>query len=160
MKHIKEIITAAGSTLSSFLGVLYIPTLLMVLCNIIDYTTGLMAAKYREDGTISSYKSFRGIAKKVSMWLLVVVGAIIDQLILYASETAGITLPFTFLVSCIVAIWITCNELISILENIVDIGVAIPTFLLPLVKNIKSQTEEKIHFENENDEESEETNEL
>lgn len=81
MKHIKEIITAAGSTLSSFLGVLYIPTLLMVICNIIDYATGLMAAKYRADGTISSYKSFRGIAKKVSMWLLVVVGAIIDQLI-------------------------------------------------------------------------------
>lgn len=147
MKHIKEIITAAGSILSSVLGILYIPVMLMVLCNIIDYTTGLMAAKYREDGTISSYKSFRGIAKKVSMWLLVVVGAIIDQLILYASETAGITLPFTFLVSCIVAIWITCNELISILENIVDIGVAIPSFLLPLVKNIKSQTEDKIHIE-------------
>ena len=110
MKHIKPIITAIGSTLSSLLGVLYIPTLLMVLCNIIDYATGLMAAKYRADGTISSYKSFRGIAKKVSMWLLVVVGAIIDQLILYASQTAGITLPFTFLISCIVAIWITCNE--------------------------------------------------
>ena len=147
MKHIKEIITAAGSILSSVLGILYIPVMLMVLCNIIDYTTGLMAAKYREDGTISSYKSFRGIAKKVSMWLLVVVGAIIDQLILYASETAGITLPFTFLISCIVAIWITCNELISILENIVDIGVAIPSFLLPLVKNIKSQTEDKIHID-------------
>lgn len=147
MKHIKEIITAAGSILSSVLGILYIPVMLMVISNIIDYTTGLMAAKYREDGTISSYKSFRGIAKKVSMWLLVVVGAIIDQLILYASETAGITLPFTFLVSCIVAIWITCNELISILENIVDIGVAIPSFLLPLVKNIKSQTEDKIHID-------------
>lgn len=147
MKHIKEIITAAGSILSSVLGILYIPVMLMVISNIIDYTTGLMAAKYREDGTISSYKSFRGIAKKVSMWLLVIVGAIIDQLILYASETAGITLPFTFLVSCIVAIWITCNELISILENIVDIGVAIPSFLLPLVKNIKSQTEDKIHID-------------
>mgnify|MGYP006869298408 CR=1 FL=1 len=48
MKHIKEIITAAGSTLSSFLGVLYIPTLLMVICNIIDYATGLMAAKILE----------------------------------------------------------------------------------------------------------------
>lgn len=34
--------------------------------------------------------------------------------------------------------------------------ITIPTFLLPLVKNIKSQTEEKIHFDNENDEESEE----
>lgn len=153
MKQFKTIFTTAGSFLSSLLGVLYIPTLLMVLCNIIDYVTGLMAAKYRADGTISSYKSFRGIAKKVSMWLLVVVGAVIDQLIVYASQTAGITLPFTFLVSCIVAIWITCNELISILENIVDIGVEIPSFLMPLVKNIKSQTEDKVHIDNEESEE-------
>ena len=137
MKQFKTIFTTVGRFLSSLLGVLYIPTLLMVLCNIIDYVTGLMAAKYRADGTISSYKSFRGIAKKVSMWLLVVVGAVIDQLLLYASHTVGITLPFTFLISCIVAVWITCNELISILENIVDIGVEIPSFLMPLVKNKK-----------------------
>lgn len=152
MKQFKTIFTTVGSFLSSLLGVLYIPTLLMVLCNIIDYVTGLMAAKYRADGTISSYKSFRGIAKKVSMWLLVVVGAVIDQLLLYASHTVGITLPFTFLISCIVAVWITCNELISILENIVDIGVEIPSFLMPLVKNIKSQTEDKVHIDNEESE--------
>lgn len=152
MKQFKTIFTTVGSFLSSLLGVLYIPTLLMVLCNIIDYVTGLMAAKYRADGTISSYKSFRGIAKKVAMWLLVVVGAVIDQLLLYASHTVGITLPFTFLISCIVAVWITCNELISILENIVDIGVEIPSFLMPLVKNIKSQTEDKVHIDNEESE--------
>ena len=147
MKQFKTIFTTVGSVLSSVLGVLYIPTLLMVICNVIDYGTGLMAAKYRADGTISSYKSFRGIAKKVSMWLLVVVGAIIDQLILYASHTVGIELPFTFLISCIVAVWITCNELISILENIIDIGVSIPSFMLPIVKYIKSQTEQKVHID-------------
>ena len=127
--------------------------MLMVLCNIIDYVTGLMAAKYRKDNTISSYKSFKGIAKKVSMWLLVVVGAIVDELIKYAVQTVGITVPFTFLIACVVAIWIICNELISILENIKDIGVNIPGFLLPLVKNIKSQTEQTVNIE---DKESEE----
>ena len=146
MKQFKTIFTTIGSALSSLLGVLYIPTLLMVICNIIDYATGLMAAKYREDGTISSYKSFKGIAKKISMWLLVAVGAVIDQLLLYASNTVGITLPFTFLISCIVAVWITCNELISILENIIDIGVSIPAFMLPVVKYIKSQTEQKVNI--------------
>ena len=35
------------------------------------------------------------------------------------------------------------SELISILENIKDAGVNIPAFLLPLIKNIKSQTESK-----------------
>ena len=52
-------------------------------------------------------------------------------------------MPFTFLVACMVAIWIICNEIISILENIKDMGVNIPAFLEPLIRNIKSQVEEK-----------------
>ena len=152
-EHFKRILTTVVSVLSSLLGILYIPVMLMVCCNVIDYATGLMAAKYRKENTISSYKSFKGIAKKVSMWLLVVVGAIVDELIKYAVQTVGITVPFTFLIACVVAVWIVCNELISILENIKDIGVNIPRFLLPLVKNIKSQTEQAIDIE---DKESEE----
>ena len=86
---------------------------------------------------------------KVCMWLLVIVGAIIDQLLLYATQTAGITLPFTFLVACIVAIWIICNEIISILENIKDMGVTIPAFLIPLVTHVKSQVEDKVNIDTE-----------
>lgn len=138
---IKVIVTAVTGFLSSILGILYVPVLLMVACNLIDYITGLVAAKYRTDGGISSYKSMKGITKKVMMWLLVVVGAIIDQLLVYASVTLGFAMPFTFLVACIVAIWIICNEIISILENMIDIGVEIPGFLLPLVKGIKRQAE-------------------
>lgn len=82
------------------------------------------------------------------MWLLVVVGAIVDELTKYATQTVGITVPFTFLIACVVAVWLICNELISILENIKDIGVNIPKFLLPLVKNIKSQTESVVDVEN------------
>lgn len=137
----KAFFTAICSTLSSILGILYVPVLLMVGCNVIDYITGLMAAKHREDGKISSYRSIRGITKKIAMWILVVVGAIIDALLKYASETLGFQLPFTFLVACIVAVWIVCNEIISILENLIDIGITVPAFLMPLVKNIKAYTE-------------------
>lgn len=144
--YIKTIITALCSALSAALGILYIPVLLMVGCNVIDYITGLMAASHRADGTISSYKSIRGIAKKVAMWILVVVGAMVDCLIKYAATTMGYQLPFTFLVACIVAVWIVCNEIISILENLIDIGIAIPAFMIPLVKNIKSYTEAKVNI--------------
>ena len=128
--------------------------LLMVACNVLDYATGLMASTYRSED-INSYKSIRGIMKKVSMWLLVIVGAIIDQLLLYASQTAGISLPFTFLVACIVAIWIICNEIISILENIKDMGVTIPAFLIPLVTHVKSQVEDKVSIDDTEKEDSE-----
>ena len=141
LNQMKAAAVAAGSVLSSVLGTLYIPIILMVLCNVIDYATGLMAAPSRKEG-ISSYRGMRGICKKVSMWLLVVVGAIIDQLLRYATDTFGIALPFSFLVACIVAVWIICNELISILENMVDIGVEIPVFLMPLVRHIRNQMDE------------------
>ncbi len=141
--QIKIVFTTIFAFLTSVFGTLTIPVLLMVICNLIDYVTGIAASQYRSQD-INSYTSIRGIIKKVCMWLLVVVGAIIDELILYASKNAGIMLPFTFLVACIVAIWIICNELISILENIQDIGVPLPGFLIPLVKNIKTQAESKI----------------
>lgn len=146
--YIKAAITAVFAFLTSLLGVLALPVVLMVICNIIDYVTGLLASPYRKED-INSYKSIRGIAKKVCMWLLVVVGAVIDQLIIYAGDTVGYTMPFTFLVACIVAIWIICNEIISILENITDMGVTVPGFLKPLIEHIKSQVEDKVDSEGE-----------
>lgn len=151
--YIKVFCTTLFGMLSSLLGILTVPVLLMVACNVIDYITGLMASPYRSED-INSYKSIRGIMKKVCMWMLVVVGAIIDQLILYASDTVGVTMPFTFLVACIVAIWIICNEIISILENMKDMGVILPAFLEPLVKNIKSQVEDKAAVDKEKNEDS------
>ena len=113
--YIKAIFTAVFAFLSALLGVLAVPVILLVVCNLIDYMTGLMASKYRAED-INSYKSIRGIFKKVSMWLLVVVGAIIDEMLLYASSTIGWKSPVTFLIACIVAMWLICNEIISILE--------------------------------------------
>lgn len=138
MNYAKLFVTAVASLLSSILGILYVPVLLMVACNVIDYITGLWAAGYRQDGGINSYKSMKGIIKKVTMWLLVVVGAIIDQLLLYACQVMGYQIHLTFLVACVVAIWIVCSELISILENMVDIGITLPEFLMPLVRNLKN----------------------
>jgi toxin secretion/phage lysis holin len=143
MDKLKAAIIAVFTALSAWLGVLAIPVLLLVAVNLIDYGTGLAAAKYR-DQKISSYKSFRGIAKKVCMWLLVAVGAIIDTLLTFAAQQAGATLNFGYAVASLVAVWLICNEIISILENMSDIGVALPPFLLKIVDSLKSQVESKI----------------
>lgn len=157
MDRVKAVVVAIGSMLMSALGVLAVPVLLLVTCNVIDYATGLMASKYRQQ-ILDSYKGIRGITKKVCMWLLVGVGVIVDQLLSYSADVAGITLPFTFLVACVVAIWLICNEIISILENINDIGVTLPPFLQPIVGNLKSQVEKKASIEdiNKTNNESEE----
>lgn len=142
MDRMKALFIAFWSAWASASGVLAVPVLLLVLCNLIDYVTGLLASKYRHQ-KITSYKGIRGITKKVCMWLLVVVGVVVDELLMYASKTTGILLPFTFLVACIVAVWLVCNELISVLENINDIGVELPPFLHSVIKNLKSQVEDK-----------------
>lgn len=151
MEKLKAIVTAVWSIILSALGILAIPVLLLITCNLIDYFTGIAASKFRKQ-QIDSYKGIRGIAKKICMWLLVGVGVIVDQLLSYSAGVVGITLPFTFLVACVVAIWLICNEIISILENINDIGVTLPPFLQPIVKNLKSQVEKKTAIDNDNQE--------
>lgn len=142
MDKVKGTVIAVLSALMSWLGILAIPVFLLVGCNVIDYVTGLVAAKYRQDG-ISSYKSIRGIFKKVGMWLLIVVGSFMDILIQYAVECMGLGITIPFVVSTIVAVWLVVNEIISILENLIDIGVKMPPFLMPIVKYIKKQVEDK-----------------
>lgn len=149
-KKFKSIFISIGGVATSILGILAIPVLLLVSCNVIDYITGLAAAKYR-DQFINSYKGIKGITKKVCMWLLVAVGAIIDELLMYAASVINISPPVSFLVACIVAVWLVCNELISILENISDIGVALPPFLLGIVTQLKSQVEDKTDIKADDD---------
>lgn len=142
VNNAKIMIIAIGSAISSLLGVLAFPCWLMVISNLFDYATGLIASKFRNQD-INSYRSIRGIFKKVAMWALVAVGAILDEIIKYSTAQIGVDVKIQFLIASIVSIWITCNEVISILENIQDIGVPIPKFLKPLVKNIRSQVESK-----------------
>lgn len=140
MDKIKTVLIVAVSIIMDFLGILAIPVFLMVGCNAIDYITGLMASKYREE-QINSYKGIRGITKKVCMWLLVVVGSFIDVIINYTAEYMGIGFKIPFIVATFVAVWIVINEIISILENMIDIGLNLPPFLMPLVRRIKKELE-------------------
>ena len=142
MDKIKATVIAVVSALMSWLGILAIPVFLLVGCNIVDYITGLFAAKYRTED-INSYKSIRGIVKKVCMWLLVLIGAWVDILINYTIHTAGIELTIPFVVATVTAVWLVVNEIISILENMIDIGVDMPPFLMPIVKYVKKQVEQK-----------------
>lgn len=142
MNKIKVTVITVMSTLMSWLGILAVPVFILLGCNLIDYGTGLAAAAKRRE-QISSYRSIWGIAKKVCQWLLIIVGAMLDMLIKYAVDNAGINVTLPFIVATVVAVWLVVNEMISILENMIDIGVAMPPFLLPLVRYIREQTESK-----------------
>ena len=142
-KGIKAVIVGVIAVIHGFLGNMAIPVYVLVACNVIDYATGLLAAPKRGEKP-NSYKGLAGIAKKVCMWLLIIVGALVDELIIYAASTIRPDFREPFLVAVVVAVWLAFNEMISILENMRDIGVALPPFILPLIKMFKKKTEEVV----------------
>mgnify|MGYP001625882367 FL=1 len=140
LKTAKAVCVAAFGLLSSWLGVLAIPIYVLVACNIMDYITGLAAA-HRRNQKVSSYVGVLGIAKKVCMWLLIAVGAVVDWLLLYCGASLGFEIHLPMLAASLVAVWLIINEIISILENVGDIGVPLPGFLTKIVQGLKSKIE-------------------
>lgn len=66
------------------------------------------------------------------MWGLIFIGYVIDWLIVYTANISGKINPT---VAIIVALWLICNELISLTENMNDIGVPVPKFLTNVLQN-------------------------
>ncbi len=136
----KGIVVGGFTALTAWLGMLAIPMYILVGLNVVDYITGLVAAPYRGQQRQSG-RGFSGILKKVCMWFLVGIGGAVDWLLVYAASDLNINLPFNTPVAIAVAVWLLINEIISILENIDDIGVALPPFLKPLIMWVKQGTE-------------------
>ena len=142
MDKVKATFVAAFSVIFGWLGILAVPVLILAGLNFTDYITGILASKRRNE-LVTSDKGLWGIVKKIGMWILVGLGWAMDVLINYAGQYVGLSIKLPFVVATIVAVWLICNEIISILENLLDIGVAMPPFLMPLAKMIKGQVEDK-----------------
>ena len=146
MERMKAAFIAAMSVFFGWMGILAVPVLALVGLNFTDYITGIVASKKRNE-KVTSDKGLWGIVKKIGMWVLVSIGWVMDVLINYAGQYVGISIKLPFVVATIVAVWLICNEIISILENLLDIGVAMPPFLMPLARMIKGQVEDKTKME-------------
>ena len=142
MDKVKIAIVTFFAVVTSWLGTLAIPVYTLLACNLIDYFTGIAAAENRNE-KVSSYKGIRGITKKVFMYLLIVVGSLMDLMLQYMFNNLNIPIKLPYIVGCIVACWLVLNEMLSILENLNDIGIPMPPFLMPLVERIRGTVEKK-----------------
>lgn len=142
INRIKITFVTVFTAVNGLLGELAIPFYTLVGTNVIDYTTGILAAVCRGE-RVSSETGFHGIAKKVCMWLLVLVGYIADYIIISMGDTININIGIKCIISAAVVFWLVANELISILENINDIGVPMPPFLMKIVKYVRESVEEQ-----------------
>lgn len=100
---------------------------------VIDYITGLMCAIL--DRKLSSEVGFRGIFKKVLIFSLVAIGHIVDRSVIGDGSVIRTAVIFFYL----------SNEGLSILENVVHIGLPVPKKLKDVLEQLrnKSETEEE-----------------
>lgn len=134
------IVAGLSVELSIYFKKLLAPLIIMLIAMAIDYITGLIKAYMQKE--LSSKKGMIGIFKKFAYILVVVVGIIADYLCKLFIAEFDINFTFTIPIALLLAIWLTINELISILENLNAINVPMPKFLQTLISKLKNTVEE------------------
>lgn len=137
---ISLIVASLSVELSIYFKKLLIPLAIMLIAMAIDYITGLIKAYVLKE--LSSKKGMAGIFKKFAYILVVVVGIIADYLCKLFIAEFDINFTFTIPIALLLAIWLTINELISILENLNAINIPMPKFLQALISKLKNTVEE------------------
>lgn len=141
---IQATISVVLGALASYFNVLLIPVLVLVAVMVIDYATGMTSAY--KNGQIESKVGLLGILKKVSYLVLVAVGGVVDYLICSGLATAGFDFGVTYCCGLIVCVWLIINELISILENLSELGTPIPKFLVNIVHRLKDSVDDDTNY--------------
>lgn len=137
---ISLIVAGLSVELSIYFKKLLVPLAIMLIAMAIDYITGLIKAYVLKE--LSSKKGMAGIFKKFAYILVVVVGIIADYLCKLFIAEFDIDFTFTIPIALLLAIWLTINELISILENLNSINIPMPKFLQALISKLKNTVEE------------------
>ena len=141
------IFAGALGALAAYFNVLLIPLIVLVAVMMIDYITGMAGAAYT--GKINSRVGIIGIVKKICYLALVAVGIVVDYLITTALVQIGIAIQINYCFGMIITIWLIINELISILENLGELNIPLPHFLIRTVKSLKGRVEDTAKDEKE-----------
>lgn len=135
----KAALSALLGGLGAALGVLAPWVWVLLVSMALDYITGMGAAAYR--GSLSSRVGLRGIAKKLACLAMVAAAVIADWVIMTGGAAIGFAAYPQGAVALMVALWLIVNELLSILENIGLMDVALPGFLVRLIESLREMAE-------------------
>lgn len=148
-KAIQAALAAFVAMLTYYLGLILVPLIVLCAVMIIDYVTGMIAAWKNTE--LSSRKGVFGIVKKLCYLALVCVGMGVDWLIYSGMKQVGADINYTMFFGVLVTVWLIINELISILENLKNIGVPLPGFLTAVVNRLKISAEGIVKTESEDE---------
>ena len=117
--------TAVGGWLGYFLGGCDGLIIALVVFVVVDYATGVMCAV--SDKKLSSEVGFKGICRKVLIFLLVGIANVLDMEVLKTGSVLRTAVIFFYL----------SNEGISIIENAARLDLPIPKQLINVLEQIK-----------------------
>ena len=121
--------TAAGGWLGYFLGGCDGLLLALVLFAVADYITGVMCAV--ADKKLSSEVGFKGICRKVIIFMLVGVAHVIDVNVIATGSVLRTAVIFFYL----------SNEGVSLLENAAHLGLPVPEKMKDILAQLHDRAE-------------------
>ena len=124
---IKGVFALVGGSITAVLGGWDLALQVLVLFVVLDYITGLVAAWYSK--TLNSQVGFKGICKKVLLFIPIAICYALDQVI--GQEILRSLAIFFYL----------ANEGLSITENLGLCGVPVPVPLLDALEQLKKKGE-------------------
>ena len=123
------VITAIGGWLGYFLGGCDGLLFALMAFVVIDYITGVMCAI--NDRKLSSEVGFRGICRKVLIFLLVGIGHIVDAQVIGTGSVLRTAVIFFYL----------SNEGVSLIENAAHLGLPVPDKLKAVLEQLHDRAE-------------------
>ena len=126
---IQLIFTAIGGWLGYFLGGCDGMLYALIAFVVIDYITGVMCAI--NDKTLSSEVGFRGICRKVLIFLLVGIANILDVQVIGTGSVLRTAVIFFYI----------SNEGVSLLENAAHLGLPVPEKIKTVLEQLHDRSE-------------------
>ena len=123
------ILTGLGGWIGYYLGGCDGLIYLLIACVVIDYITGVMCAL--EDHKLSSAVGFKGICRKVLIFLLVGLANLIDIYVLKQGSVVRTAVIFFYI----------SNEGVSLLENAGHLGLPIPKKLREVLEQLHDRAD-------------------
>ncbi len=128
MQKINFLWGGAVAIMTAIFGQFWFLFFAFLLLNVADYITGVFKARIKH--TTSSAEGLKGIIKKVCYWLVIAIAFFIAYSFGMMGGIIGIDLEITAFIGWITLATFIVNEIRSILENLVVIGVRVPEFLI------------------------------
>ena len=128
---IQLVFAAIGGWLGWFLGGCAGLLFALIAFVAVDYITGVMCAIV--DKNLSSSVGFKGICRKVLIFLLVGIAHILDAQVIGAGSVLRTAIIFFYL----------SNEGVSLLENAAHLGLPVPEKLKDVLQQLHDRTESK-----------------